>query len=309
MISGVGVRQEGRRSLVGELGFAEPVLGDRNDTVSSRSALGPTPPDRARTVDETTPQITAFVFDTDGVVTRTATVHAAAWKTMFDRFLEARAEAGGPPFVPFDDEDYRRYVDGRARYDGVAAFLESRGIVLPRGHADDPAAADTVCGLGNRKNDAFVGEVRAHGVEPFESTLVFVRALHDRGIRTAVVSASENCRAILESAGAHELFEVRVDGLDAAALGLVGKPDPALFLEAARRLGVAPAQVAVVEDAIAGVQAARRGGFGLVVGVDRADDPDVLATNGADVVVADLAELELDDHARWGRKGDVQLDR
>lgn len=257
---------------------------------------------------EANPQITAFIFDTDGVITRTASVHAAVWKTVFDRFLEAGAEATGTPFVPFSDDDYRRYVDGRARYDGVSAFLESRGIVLPRGHPDDPVEADTVCGLGNRKNDAFVAEVREHGVDAFESTLAFVRSLHDQGVRTAVVSASENCQAILESAGADELFEVRVDGLDAAALGLVGKPDPALFLEAARRLGVAPAEAAVVEDAIAGVQAARRGGFGLVVGVDRAGDPDVLATNGADLVVADLAELMLDDQSRWGEDGDGPLD-
>jgi trehalose 6-phosphate phosphatase len=251
--------------------------------------------------------IVAFVFDTDGVVTRTATVHAAAWKDLFDDFLRTRAAATGTPFVPFTDEDYRRYVDGRARADGVAGFLESRGIVLARGHPDDPPGADTICALGNRKNDAFIAHVHEHGVEAFVSTLAFVRTLHERGIRTAVVSASENCAAILESAGADGLFEVRVDGLDAAALGLAGKPDPALFLEAARRLGVAPAATAVVEDAIAGVQAARRGGFGLVVGVDRAGSPEVLAANGADVVVADLAQLELDAHGRWRSTGHRSL--
>jgi len=253
-------------------------------------------------------RIVAFIFDTDGVVTRTATVHAAAWKAMFDAFLAARADETATPFVPFGDADYRRFVDGRARSDGVEAFLDSRGIVLPRGRPGDPADLDTVCGLGNRKNAAFLAEVREHGVTAFESTLAFVRALHEHGVRTAVVSASENCRAILESAGVDDLFEVRVDGLDVAALGLAGKPDPALFVEAARRLDVAPDAAAVVEDAIAGVQAARRGGFGLVVGVDRAGDPDALTTGGADVVVADLAQLEFDDLAGWRRRGDGRVD-
>ena len=248
-------------------------------------------------------RLAAFIFDTDGVVTRTATVHAAAWKALFDAFLEEHAATTGIPYVPFTDDDYRNYVDGRARYDGVAAFLESRGIALPRGRPDDRVELRTVCGLGNRKNEAFVAEVRAHGVEAFESTLAFVRTLREHGVHVAVVSASENCQAILAAAGADGLFDVRVDGVDAARLGLAGKPDPALFLEAARRLGVPPEQAAVVEDAIAGVQAARRGGFGLVIGVDRVGAPDVLRANGADVVVSDLAHLELDDHAatagRW----------
>jgi len=259
-------------------------------------------------VSEIPPSITAFIFDTDGVVTRTATVHAAAWKALFDSFLRVRAAAAGMAFVPFSDEDYRRYVDGRARYDGVAGFLESRGIVLPRGHADDPPESCTVCGLGNRKNEVFVAEVLEHGVDAFDSTLAFVRALHEQGVRTAVVSASENCQAVLDSAGASELFEVRVDGLDAIDLGLAGKPDPALFLEAARRLDVAPAEAAVVEDAIAGVQAARRGGFGLIVGVDRTGDSESLAGNGADVVVPDLAYLELDEHGRRRRRPDEPND-
>ncbi len=253
-------------------------------------------------------RIVAFIFDTDGVVTRTATVHAAAWKAMFDVFLAARAAETGEPFVPFGDEDYRRYVDGRARYDGVAAFLESRSIRLPPGHPDDSPEVATVCGLGNRKNEAFLAEVQEHGVEAFSSTLEFVEALHEQGVRSAVVSASENCREILESAGAAEHFEVRVDGLDAAALGLAGKPDPALFLEAARRLAVAPDAAAVVEDAIAGVQAGRRGGFGLVVGLDRAGDPAALAASGADIVASDLSELELDDRGRWRRSGEGDVD-
>jgi alpha,alpha-trehalase len=245
------------------------------------------------------PRLAAMIFDTDGVVTRTASVHAAAWKAMFDEFLRRRAETTGEPYVPFDDEDYVRDVDGRSRYDGVAGFLASRDIRLPRGEPSDPPDRDTVCGLGNRKNDAFSARVREHGVEAFESTLVLARRLRGRGIRTAVVSASENCAAVLAAAGAAELFEVRVDGLDAAELGLVGKPDPALFLEAARRLGVEPGRAAVVEDALAGVEAGRRGGFGLVVGVDRTGHADALAAHGADVVVADLACLDVDDEGRW----------
>ena len=205
------------------------------------------------------------------------------------------------PFVAFDaDHDYRNYVDGRARSDGVTAFLTSRGITLPRGRPNDPPTAETVYGLGSRKNEAFVSHLRDHGVEAFESTLTFVRSLRDRGIRTAVVSASENCQAVLQAAGADGLFEVRVDGLDAARLGLAGKPDPALFLEATRRLGVDPAAAAVVEDAIVGVQAGRSGGFGLVVGVDRTGNPDALTAAGADVVVEDLAEL-VDDRGHWHR--------
>jgi trehalose 6-phosphate phosphatase len=267
-----------------------------------------TRPDRAGSVAAPRRRIVAFIFDTDGVVTRTATVHAAAWKAMFDDVLAARAAETGEPFVPFGGEDYRRYVDGRARYDGVAAFLESRSIQLPHGHPDDSPEVATVCGLGNRKNEAFLAEVRAHGAEAFSSTLEFVQALHEQGVRSAVVSASENCRAILESAGAAELFEVRVDGLDAAALGLAGKPDPALFLEAARRLAVTPDSAAVVEDAIAGVQAGRRGRFGLVVGLDRAGDPAALAESGADIVVSDLSQLELDDSGRWRRSGEGDVD-
>ena len=245
------------------------------------------------------PSIKAAVFDTDGVVTDTATVHAAAWKKMFDVFLSSRAQAGDEPFAPFEDADYLSYVDGRARFDGVEAFLASRGITLRRGQPSDPPDRDTVCGLGNRKNAAFLAEVRDHGVVPFPSTLRFVRRLRQLGVRTAVVSASENCAAILEAAGAAGLFDVRVDGLDANALRLPGKPDPALFLEATRRLDVEPSRAAVVEDALAGVEAGRRGGFGLVVGVDRAGHAEALIAHGADIVVRDLAELVIDDRGSW----------
>ncbi len=244
-------------------------------------------------------RVRAVIFDTDGVVTRTATVHAAAWKALFDGYLALRSDETGELFTPFDDEDYARYVDGRARYDGVQCFLASRGVTLPRGDASDPPDRKTICGLGNRKNQHFLAELRDHGVEPFESTLALVRELRSLGIATAAVSASENCAGVLEAVGATALFDARVDGIDAAALGLVGKPDPSLFLEAARRLHVQPAEAAVVEDALAGVDAGRRGGFGLVVGVDRTNHADALAASGADVVVTDLAFLHVDAEGRW----------
>lgn len=239
------------------------------------------------------------IFDTDGVVTRTATVHRTAWKALFDEFLRGRAVDDGSAFSPFTDEDYARFVDGKPRYDGVESFLASRGITLPRGMPADEAGSATVCGLGNTKNGHFLAAVREHGVEPFTSTLDLVRRMREVGLAVAVVSASENCRLVLEAAGAAELFDVRVDGVDSAELGLAGKPDPALFLEAAGRLGVAPADAVVVEDAIAGVEAGRRGGFGLVVGVDRNHMAASLLDHGADVVVTDLRELTVTEDARW----------
>jgi beta-phosphoglucomutase family hydrolase len=244
-------------------------------------------------------RLEAVIFDVDGVVTRTASVHAAAWKAMFDSFLRARAESVRDRFLPFTDDDYRRYVDGMPRFDGVSRFLASRGIALPPGEPGDSTDRDTVSGLGNRKNAAFLAEVERNGVAPFESTADLLASLRTIGIPTAAVSASENCEAVLEGAGVAHLFDVRVDGLDATALDLAGKPDPAIFLEAARRLGVEPARSAVVEDALAGVEAGRRGGFGLVVGVDRTGHPDDLSRGGADAVVSDLAELIVSKQGRW----------
>jgi len=244
-------------------------------------------------------QVRAVIFDTDGVVTRTATVHEEAWRALFDGYLTARAQRLGEELIPFSSDDYRLYVDGKPRFDGVASFLESRNIDLERGSPDDHPDAETVCGLGNRKNQIFLDELRRNGAAPYESTLVLVRHLRDLDIPTAVVSASENCAAVLEAAGATGLFSARVDGLDAARLGLAGKPDPALFLEAAGRLGVEPAGCTVVEDALAGVEAGRRGGFGVVVGVDRTGHPAALADHGADVVVPDLAWIDIGDDGRW----------
>jgi beta-phosphoglucomutase family hydrolase len=235
----------------------------------------------------------AVVFDMDGVITDTAGVHFAAWKAMFDAYLAELARTGGQPQRPFDEDDYRRFVDGRQRDDGVAAFLASRGIDLPRGTADDPPERESVWGLANRKNLAFRQALSTDPARAFPSSVALVRALQHHGLGTAVVSASRNCQAILESAGIGDLFPVRVDGAEAARLGLPGKPSPAMYLEAANRLGADPARAVVVEDALAGVRAGRDGAFGLVIGVDRVGHGDQLRAEGADVVVTDLAEVQV----------------
>jgi alpha,alpha-trehalase len=239
----------------------------------------------------------AVIFDTDGVLTDTASVHAAAWKRLFDNYLTLRAARGQKPFRPYEEADYLRSIDGRPRYDGVAGFLASRGIQLPWGNPSDPPDRETVCGLGNAKDRSFVAHLRDHGATPFPTSVAFVRRLRERGLRTAVVSASRNMVAVLDSAGLRGLFDVEVDGVEADRLGLAGKPDPALFLEATRRLGVAPGRAAVVEDALAGVEAGRRGRFGVVVGVDRGGQAAALAERGADMVVTDLGDLILEDAA------------
>lgn len=242
-------------------------------------------------------RIDAVVFDMDGVVTDTASLHARAWKQTFDAYLRGRV---GVSFEPFTDTDYLRYVDGRPRYDGVAAFFDSRGIELPYGDPQDPPHRETVCGLGNAKNQRFVDLLREQGAERYESTVQLVQELRDRGVAVAVISASRNATAVLAAAGVGEIFDVRVDGRDAAALGLDGKPDPAVFLEAVRRLGAEPRRAAVVEDSLAGVQAGRAGGFALVIGVDRGGHAEDLLAAGADVVVGDLAEVQLAATAEGG---------
>lgn len=234
----------------------------------------------------------AMLFDLDGVITRTASVHASAWKALFDEFLGAWAEEHGTEFAPFEiATDYVRFVDGRRRYDGVSSFLASRGIQLPPGSPDDPPEARTVAGLGNRKDRHFNERLEAQGVEVFADGVALVRALRDAGKGIAVVSASENCLPVLERAGILDLFDVHVTGVDAAALGLAGKPAPDTFLEGARRLGVPAAEAVVFEDALAGVEAGAAGGFGLVVGVDRVGVEAQLLEHGADVVVSDLVAL------------------
>ncbi|WP_113701546.1 HAD family hydrolase [Nonomuraea lactucae] len=240
--------------------------------------------------------VNAVAFDTDGVVTDTARVHAAAWKHVFDAFLRGRG-------APFDVRaDYLRHVDGRPRLDGVRTFLASRGITLPEGGPWDEPGAPTVHGLGLAKDALFVEQIRRHGVAAFPSTVALLHELRRRGCRTAAVSASRHCRAIVSSAGLLHLFDVLVDGVDAARLGLPGKPDPALFLEAARRLGLPAGEVAMVEDALPGVEAGRRGGFGLVVAVDRTRSQAAeMRGAGADVVVTDLAELAVTGHVPVSR--------
>ncbi|MGH3389108.1 MAG: HAD family hydrolase [Actinomadura sp.] len=237
-------------------------------------------------------QVRACLFDMDGVLTRTATVHAAAWKTMFDEFLRARAERAGEPFVPFDPvADYDRYVDGRRRLDGTRAFLAARGIELPEGTPQDPADTGTVYGLSNRKNELLLSLLEKEGVEVFDGSVRFVRAVRDAGLRTAVVSSSVNTDRILEAAEIADLFEARIDGVTARQRNLTGKPAPDMYLAGAEALGVGPSEAAVFEDALAGVQAGRAGGFTFVVGVDRVGQAEALREHGADLVVTDLAEL------------------
>jgi beta-phosphoglucomutase family hydrolase len=233
--------------------------------------------------------ITACLFDLDGVLTQTAKVHAAAWKETFDEYLRQR---DGDGFKEFDAvEDYDEYVDGKPRYDGVRSFLESRGIELPEGSPDDPPTAETICGIGNRKNDLVQKLIKEQGVEAYEGSVRFVRAARDAGLRRAVVSSSANCREVLIAAGIEDLFEARIDGLVADEQHLKGKPAPDTFLAGARALGVEPAQAVVFEDALAGVQAGRDGHFGYVVGVDRTGQAQALREHGATVVVKDLSEL------------------
>ncbi len=234
----------------------------------------------------------AVLFDKDGVLTETATLHAEAWKWTFDDFLRLRAETSGEQVERFDvEDDYRRYVDGKPRYDGVRSFLASRGIELAEGDPTDPPIANTVAGLGNRKNELVVELIETEGVRAFPGSVRLVEDVRSRGIRTAVVSSSANCRAVLRSAGIDHLFDTQVDGIVAAELGLPGKPAPDTFLHAARSLKVAPQRAVVVEDALAGVEAGRAGGFGLVIGVDRLNQAQALRDHGADLVVADLGEL------------------
>ena len=235
--------------------------------------------------------VRACLADLDGVLTQTAKVHAAAWKEMFDGYLRERAARSGK-FVPFDPVmDYDDYVDGKPRYDGVRSFLSARGIALPEGEETDPLDAETVAGLGNRKNEIVLRMIRHDGVEAYEGSVRYVRAARAAGLARAVVSSSSNCREVLVAAGIDDLFEQRIDGLVAEREHLKGKPAPDTFVAGARALGVVPKQAAVFEDALAGVAAGRAGGFAYVVGVDRVGQAEALREHGADVVVSDLTEL------------------
>lgn len=239
--------------------------------------------------------VAAFVLDTDGVITDSARIHAAAWKTAFDACLLANPPENPADRRPFDiRDDYLRHVDGRSRQDGAAAFLASRGLRLPAGTPDDAPGTDTVGAVAAYKEALFTERLRVQGIEAYPGTVRLLREIRARGLPLAAVSASRHAPELLTRAGVLPSFDVLVDGAEAARLRLPGKPDPALFLEAARRLGVPPGRSAVVEDALAGVEAGRRGGFALVVGVDRTVGPGTgaaLTEHGADLVVRDLAEL------------------
>lgn len=238
------------------------------------------------------PHVTACLFDLDGVLTQTALVHNAAWTQTFDAFLRAWSPKHGQQFVPFDPgADYHRYVDGRQRADGVRTFLASRGITLPEGTPDDGPDEETVNGIGNRKNLLVLQKIQEGAVQVYPGSVDYLHAAQDAGLRRAVVSASANCKDVLEAADITDLLEVRVDGVVARAEHLPGKPAPDTFLHGAKLLGVPPENCAVFEDALAGVEAGRAGGFGIVIGVDRVGQAEALREHGADIVVQDLAEL------------------
>ncbi len=241
----------------------------------------------------------AVIFDLDGVITKTALVHARSWKKIFDDYLRERAEKYGEKFEEFTyEKDYIQYVDGKPRYNGVKSFLKSRGIELPMGDPSDPPDKETICGIGNKKNEVFKAILKENGVEVYETTIDFIKELKANGIRVGVASSSKNCLPVLQAAGIEYLFETRVDGVVSAELGLKGKPDGDIFIKAAANLGALPYRSVVVEDAKSGVQAGRNGGFGLVVGVAREKNAAKLMRNGADVVVRDLTYMSV----RWIEK-------
>jgi beta-phosphoglucomutase family hydrolase len=257
---------------IGHLGYSMPMVAD--------TAVG------------LPEKIDACLFDLDGVLTDTASVHRKAWKAMFDEYLRARAERTGDRFVPFDTEsDYQTYVDGKKREDGVRSFLDSRDITLPDGDPDDDPSAETVSGLGNRKNDLFLNTLHEEGIEVFEGSRRYLDAVAAAGLAVAVVSSSANTREVLEITGLARYVAARVDGVTMRDEGIAGKPAPDSFLRAAELLDVPPDRAAVFEDAVAGVEAGHAGHFGAVIGVDRVDHAEALRRNGADTVVSDLAEL------------------
>ena len=234
----------------------------------------------------------AWLFDLDGVITDTASVHSSAWKKMFDEYLKTVAERDNVPFKPFEiDPDYFKYVDGRPRYDGVDTFLRSRGIELEWGDPEDGPEKETVCGLGNRKNAMFNDVLKEQGAVVFQTSVDLVRKIKAEGKQVAVVTSSKNCDTVLEVAGLSDLFNNKVDGNVAAEHNLKGKPDPHTYEVAAVFLGAPAERCVVIEDAISGVQAGKAGGFGLVIGIARHDEPAALLENGADIVVGDLGEL------------------
>lgn len=245
----------------------------------------------------------SVIFDLDGVITRTAVIHARAWKVVFDNFLRSRQARYGEPFKAFSYEnDYLPYVDGKSRYEGIQAFLMSRNIDIPFGTQDDQEDKTTICSLGNKKNLVFLEIVRAGGVDIFESTIKFINSLRRNNVKVAVASSSKNCKLILESAGIDQLFLSCVDGNVLEEFGLKGKPQPDIFVKAANNIGVEVSASVVVEDAFSGVQAGRNGGFGLVIGIARENNQEELLKGGADVVIGDMSEIDCDWIERWFNK-------
>ncbi len=238
-------------------------------------------------------RLDAIVFDMDGVVTETATIHAQSWKRVFDHVLRSRADITGEPFRPFEPADYLHFVDGKPRYDGAASFLASREISLPPGNPTDPPGYDSISSIGNLKDHEFEQQVARDGVRPYRSTLEFIREARARGLKTALITSSRHGRAILQLARIIDLFDAILDGVDAERNHLAGKPDPSVYLAAASLLSVPPGRAVVVEDALAGVEAGRNGRFALVVGVDRGAGEAELLAHGADIVVSDMSEVSL----------------
>lgn len=250
---------------------------------------------------------TTVIFDLDGVITKTAKIHAQAWKMVFDEFLRIFAARGLIDYKEFTSHDYLEYVDGKPRYEGVRSFLESRGIHLEMGDPQDSPEQETVCGIGNRKNSRFREIIEKQGVEVYPSAVELIRQLRAQGIRIGVASSSKNCQYLLQGAGIEDLFEVRIDGVVSAKMGLKGKPEGDIFVVAAQKLGAIPAQAVVVEDASSGVQAGRNGGFNLVVGTPRKDNGAVLLDNGADIAVTDLSSIDYSRIQAWFKRKPVPL--
>lgn len=249
------------------------------------------------------------IFDLDGVITKTAIVHAHAWKVAFDEYLRLRESRDGEAFREFtNDGDYLSFVDGKPRYEGVRSFLESRGINIHFGDSRDSEDKETICGIGNKKNAMFLKVLEQEGVEVYDSSIVLIKKLRAEGIRVGVASSSKSCKYILESAGIEDLFETRVDGVVSVELGLKGKPQGDIFVTATRNLGGTPCRAAIVEDALSGVQAARNGAFGFVIGLARKNNTDELMKGGADVVVSDLSEITIDDIEQWFHRTPRVLD-
>jgi HAD superfamily hydrolase (TIGR01509 family) len=244
----------------------------------------------------------AAIFDMDGVITKTAVVHSAAWKRTFDEYLRHRETKSPAIFREFTRSDYLAFIDGRLRYRGVESFLNSRGIQIPFGNPKDEPGKETVCGLGNRKNEFFNRVIEEDGVEVYDSTIQLIQQLLQRGVKVGVATSSNNCALVLEKAGIAGLFETRVDGVFSAKWGLKGKPEPDIFTTACGNLGVSHHRAVIVEDAVSGVQAGAKGHFGLVLGVARENNADELRRNGADVVVSDLSETSLEEIDSWFKK-------